>query len=248
MANFLPFKNYIFYCLDRIIEERHLRPPFLDAGCGTGDLSQYLYLKGWHGLALDFSEVAIKNTRENLRLAKEVKVEHKSLYEVEGKFKSVFLLDVLEHVEDDAGILKKISSLLEEQGYLFLTIPSNAGEWSWDDEFYGHHRRYSAEEIKKKITDAGLETILCWDISLPVFWVLRRFFVLFRPPVKDLPLDKEVCTKISTTVNAWEKFNFPFFNKMDFFWSMIYKLQFRFFKNQTKRGHELIVLAAKNGK
>ena len=73
MANFLPFKNYIFYCLDRIIEERHLRPPFLDAGCGTGDLSQYLYLKGWHGLALDFSEVAIKNTRENLRLAKEVK-------------------------------------------------------------------------------------------------------------------------------------------------------------------------------
>ena len=93
MANFLPFKNYIFYCLDRIIKEYHLQPPFLDAGCGRGDLSRHLYLKSWHGLAIDFSEVAIKNTRENLCLAEKIKVELRLLSEVEGKFRSVFLLE-----------------------------------------------------------------------------------------------------------------------------------------------------------
>lgn len=248
MANFLPFKNYIFYCLDKIIEEYHLQPPFLDAGCGRGDLSHHLYLKGWHGRAIDFSEIAVKNTRENLCLANQVMVEQRSLSEVDGKFKSIFLLDVLEHAEDDMAILKKISSLLDEEGYFFLTIPSNHGEWNWDDEFYGHQRRYNVKEIQQKLSGAGLKAVLCWDITFPVFWVLRRFFVLFRPPRKSFSCDKEASTKVSSTVNAWERFNFPFLNKINFLWNLIYKLQFKFFKNQTKWGHELIVLAAKNGK
>lgn len=247
MANFLPFKKYIFYCLDKAINKHILQPPFLDAGCGTGDLSRHLYLKGWHGLAIDFSEIAIKNARENLRLAKEVKVEQKSLSDVNGKFRSIFLLDVLEHTKDDAGILKKISSLLENQGCLFLTVPSNPQEWNWDDEFYGHQRRYSTKEIQRKLSCVGLKIILCWDITFPFFWALRRFFVSFRPPLKDLPQDKETCTKISSTVNAWERFNFSFLNNMNFLWSLLYRLQFKFFRNHTKWGHELIVLAIKDG-
>jgi len=37
----------MFYCLDRFIDEYGLHGPFLEIGCGVGDVSAYLAAKGW---------------------------------------------------------------------------------------------------------------------------------------------------------------------------------------------------------
>ena len=39
MANFLPLKHHMFYCLDRFVERYGLHGPFLEVGCGRGDVS-----------------------------------------------------------------------------------------------------------------------------------------------------------------------------------------------------------------
>lgn len=255
MANFVPVKNYMFYCLDKLISKYSLSYPFLDVGCGIGDLSAYLGIKEWKGEAIDSSEIAIKRAKENLKLYPGIKVSKISLFEETGKFKTIFLWDVVEHIKNDEAALENASLLLLPGGYLLIAVPSNLKEWRWDDDFYGHYRRYSAEEIEKKIVKAGLETVVFWDFTFPIFWVMRRLYTYFGRHLvvveteKELVVierEKEVKTGISSTVNAW---NINFFsnllNRNNFLWRFLYVFQFIFFKNKLDWGYEMFILARK---
>lgn len=248
MANFKPLRNYTFYCLDQFIARYDLVPPFLDIGCGTGDLSAYIASRGWHGKAIDSSEIAIKQARLNLKLFPQVAVLKESLFEESDSFKTIFLWDVIEHIEDDDTALKKVASLLLPSGYLLIVVPSNPGEWRWDDDFYGHYRRYTAEEMGNKIIKAGLKPMVFWDFTYPVFWIMRRLYTRFKsfPKAKMGEMDMETKTSISSTANAWDIPIISYIlNKGNFVWRLMYYLQFLFFKNKLKNGHAMFVLARK---
>src|SRR6266436_6208912 len=99
MANFRPLKDYMFYCLDRCIEQYSLCDPFLEIGCWRGDVSAYLAAKGWKGSALDYSEAAIAEARQNLEPFPKVSVTRQSLAQASGVYSTIILWDVLEHIE-----------------------------------------------------------------------------------------------------------------------------------------------------
>ena len=151
MANFKPLKNYIFYCLDELIRRHSLEGPFLDIGCGIGDISLFLARKGWEGKAIDFSETAVQNARKNLSQFPKISIKHASLDQVEGTYNTILLMDVIEHIEGDLHVFEKVFQLLGPQGYLVISTPSNPREWRWDDDFYGHLRRYTSHEMKSKL-------------------------------------------------------------------------------------------------
>jgi SAM-dependent methyltransferase len=248
MANFVPLKNYMFYCLDRLIEDYELTPPFLDIGCGIGDLSAHLALMGWRGKAIDSSEIALKEAENNLKLFPGVLVSKESLFEENGSFKTIFIWDVLEHIKDDETALRKIQSLLLPGGALVISVPGNPKEWRWDDDFYGHYRRYTKDEMEKKLTRADLKPVIFWDFTYPFFWIMRRLYTYFRssPGSRNEKMDKETKTSVSSTTNAWD---IPvisgFLNKENFLWRILYKLQFYLFRHRLDRGFEMLVLAQK---
>lgn len=153
MANFPPLKNYILYCIDKLVTQYNLGgapQKFLDVGCGMGDISQYFAGRGWQGKVIDISDIAVEKARENLKTFKDIEVENKSLFQETGVFRIIFLMDVLEHIENDRAALDKVFSLLTKDGYAVISVPSNPREWRWDDDFYGHYRRYTSVEIKNK--------------------------------------------------------------------------------------------------
>lgn len=247
MANFIPVKNYMFYCLDRFIAKYDLKYPFLDAGCGIGDLSAYLGKRGWSGKAIDDSTVAIEQAHRNLKSFSGIQIEKRSLFEESGQYQTIFLWDVIEHIKDDEAALRKSFSLLIPGGYLIIAIPSNPIEWRWDDDFYGHYRRYTEKEMREKLVRAGLEPIVFQDFTYPVFWALRRLYTLFKKPVDNSQnKQKEEKTSVSSTVNAW---NIPvistLMNKNKFLWRWIYRFQFKFCKDKIDMGYEMFALAKK---
>ena len=245
VANFVPLKRYMFYCLDRFIERHGLRDPFLEIGCGKGDVSAYLAHKGWTGTAIDFSDAAVAAAKATLAPFPNVSVRKEALEDVAGSYACVILWDVLEHIEDDRGALRAIENLLRPGGQLLIAVPSNPREWRWDDDFYGHFRRYTVADLSAKLVEAGMQPEAFWDFTYPVFWAMRRAYTRLRRPRRIAP-DKEASTKSSAIRSAWEV---PLVSKLldrsAFAWGPLHRLQFRLFRNATARGHEFFALARK---
>jgi SAM-dependent methyltransferase len=245
MANFVPLKNYMLYCLDRVIGQYGLVGPFLEIGCGRGDVSAHLARKGWHGLAIDFSAAAILQARATLAPFPEIVVRQQALSDLKGTWNTILLWDVLEHIEDDVDALRTIERLLNPGGRVLIAVPSNPREWRWDDDFYGHYRRYTVADLTARLTGAGLVAEDFWDFTYPVFWALRRAYTRLKraPAVSD---DKEASTRASATRNAWD---LPFvsrgLDRTGALWQPLYWLQFRFFRGATAKGHEFFALARK---
>ena len=154
--------------------------------------------------------------------------------------------DVIEHIEDDVTAFKKVGTLLTPGGYLCIAVPSNQIEWRWDDDFYGHYRRYSLEEARRKGLESGLELVEAWDFTYPVFWLMRRLYTRVKSAPAQPEDSKDSRTQASSTVNAWDvPLLSALLNASTFLWMPIYWLQFHVFRRQVRRGHEMFVLYRK---
>ncbi len=89
----------------------------------------------------------------------------------------VLMMDVLEHVEDDVGLLRQYSQSLSPGGQVAITVPAFQFLWSGHDVFLEHHRRYTRSMLSNVIEAAGLQEIRS-----------RYFFGLLFPAVAALRL------------------------------------------------------------
>ena len=99
------------------------------------------------------------------------------------KFDLICLFDVLEHIEDDVGTLMALHGFLAEGGKIVLTVPAYRWLWSAHDEFLHHKRRYSFDELRRKIAAAGLqaERVSYFNVILfPLAVMARLTDRLFR--------------------------------------------------------------------
>lgn len=242
MANFSPLKSYILFLMDACVKKYAVQHPFLDAGCGKGDVALHFAKKGWHGKAVDSSELAISLARKTLHSHKNVRVSNENLLHETDKYNCVFLLDVLEHEKDDDAMLKKISGLTHYGGFLFLTVPVNPEEWGWDDEFYGHYRRYTLDGMNVLLASQGFEVRDIMNITYPFFWLLRKLYLNVFPK-KTAEGTPEERTKISTLHNAYGKNAFLQALSLHAFWLPVFVIQYML-KHST-RGFELLFVAQK---
>ncbi len=75
----------------------------------------------------------------------------------EKKFDLITLIDVLEHLDDDIGILGTLRSALKEEGHILVTVPAHPFLWSSHDLSHHHKRRYKLNELIWKLNAAGLK-------------------------------------------------------------------------------------------
>jgi SAM-dependent methyltransferase len=72
-------------------------------------------------------------------------------------FDAVLAFEVLEHVEDDTGLLTEMSRVSRPGGMLILSTPVHAAMWSPLDEACGHVRRDEPTTLFEKVRAAGYE-------------------------------------------------------------------------------------------
>jgi SAM-dependent methyltransferase len=68
----------------------------------------------------------------------------------------VLLMDVIEHVDDDAQLLAHYGALVKPGTRFVISVPAFPWLWSQHDEFLEHRRRYTRRSLLSAISAAGL--------------------------------------------------------------------------------------------
>ncbi len=76
-----------------------------------------------------------------------------------ASFDAVLLVNVLEHVADDAAMLARIYTLLRPGGYLLLFVPALSWLFGTLDQLVGHERRYELGALKQEVHAQGFSIL-----------------------------------------------------------------------------------------
>src|SRR5205085_7976188 len=85
-------------------------------------------------------------------------------------FDVITALDVLEHTDDDLLALKELRRVAKPGALIISTVPAYGFLWSEHDEALQHRRRYSAHELRNKMTVSGLDVERCTYFVTLLFW------------------------------------------------------------------------------
>lgn len=73
----------------------------------------------------------------------------------DNAFDLVCALDIIEHVDDDDGVLAELSRVAMPGAVILLAVPLHPSRWSAFDDFVGHKRRYQPERLIEKLAGHG---------------------------------------------------------------------------------------------
>lgn len=138
--------------------KHQLKGEILEIGSGIGNISKLVIAEG-HSITLsDYNEeycnslrksfIDYKNVREILSIDLLHPDFHGKYSAYQENFDSIFLLNVIEHLENDLLAVRNCSFLLKPKGRLILLAPAYSWLFCSFDKQLGHHRRYSLRSLK----------------------------------------------------------------------------------------------------
>lgn len=124
----------------------------LDVGAGSGFFSRHVLanspaVEAW---CVDLNYPADSDVVEN---GKKIHF-RKSVGQVDADL--VLMMDVLEHVDDDVGLLRDAASKAAAQATFLISVPAFQFMWSGHDVFLEHKRRYTLAALEHVVESAGL--------------------------------------------------------------------------------------------
>jgi len=139
----------------------------LDIGCGSGFLLDELSRRG-------VNAIGVEPNRDLIELSKK---RNTSLAILEGraedigailkeKVRTAIMIDVLEHIEDDASFLKTLAPHIEDGGEVIIVVPAYQFLYGLRDRKYGHYRRYSKRMLRRRLRGSGFSVLFIrnWNI------------------------------------------------------------------------------------
>jgi len=130
-----------------------------DVGCGPGVFTRYLCAHAEKVCAMDVDAASLLRVKarhrdqQNLTFVVTL-VDH--LPFPDEHFDTILLLEVLEHLTDDADGLREVCRVLKPAGKLVLSVPVPPGEV--DDTPWGHKREgYELEQIASLLESNGFD-------------------------------------------------------------------------------------------
>ncbi|MBZ0268237.1 class I SAM-dependent methyltransferase [bacterium] len=166
--------------LIRVLEE--VVPPssgrlVVDVGCGTGG--------NIAALAGTYRAVGIDPSGPGIELAGRAfpdvdfrcGVSPGDLGPLAGEADAVLLMDVLEHVADDRGLLRAHVEAMRPGAIVLISVPASRRLWSQHDESFGHYRRYDERMLREVWSGLPVRPRLVSYFNtrlFPIVWLVRK--------------------------------------------------------------------------
>lgn len=130
----------------------------LEIGCGTGRVLAAIARRT--AIArLTGSEAHVAGLRIAARAAPAAELLQMDARRIpyRDEFDVVAAFDVIEHIEDDATVLREMFAACRPGGGIMLTVPQHPWLWSARDAVAGHYRRYRRADLLRRMAGAGFE-------------------------------------------------------------------------------------------
>lgn len=146
----------------------------LDVGAGNGFFSHELQKNKVCEIAvcqdIGYTErQLISNKGEPIKYVNEV---------TDGKFDLVLMIDVLEHVDQDQALVEKYIQFCKKDAHFIISVPASMLLWGRHDEYLGHKRRYTIDQLHSMLQKAGLDVIninYFFFLIFPIVFLYRKF-------------------------------------------------------------------------
>ncbi|MEI7435382.1 MAG: class I SAM-dependent methyltransferase [bacterium] len=181
-------RDIVRYWINRFIQ---LTPDdlLIDAGMGSGTWAVEMASR-CRILAIDDHDesLAIAGPRVEAAGGQVLKSDLHTVHLPSASATVVTLMDVIEHVKDDAGALREMIRLTRPGGIIVVTVPALPWMWSDWDEAVHHHRRYTKSTLLQTVRQPGVRVLRCAyynTILLPPI-ALVRWCRRLRPAREEL--------------------------------------------------------------
>jgi SAM-dependent methyltransferase len=165
--------NYRNWIVD--LAAPHLVGPVLEVGAGHGTFTESLATFG--------DVTAVEPGGHAARLLAEQFAHDDRVTTIDGlvsdvaaepAFGSAVMINVLEHIADDHGVLCEIAERLEPGRCLVIWVPAFQLLYSPFDTKLGHVRRYRRHELERDVRGAGYEVVESRYVNMPGWfsWLL----------------------------------------------------------------------------
>jgi SAM-dependent methyltransferase len=178
-------RGYFEWIVERM--RPHLFSPVLEVGPGPGIVTRLLLDLGLEVTAADVDAAAVERLdglfggRPGFSAVR-ADVEKEALGSLPGApFAAVVCVNVLEHLDDDAGALARLAAAVRPGGTLLVFVPAVPALYGSMDRMFGHRRRYTRASLARTLWAAGLEAEIVHFNLLGIPGWLWRFGILGRP-------------------------------------------------------------------
>jgi 2-polyprenyl-3-methyl-5-hydroxy-6-metoxy-1,4-benzoquinol methylase len=154
-------ENYLRWQLDLVAP--FIRGRVLEVGGGIGNFTPELARLADSLISIEPNAYCHAQLIEKTRGTPNISVHHATVEVLDQKIPAntdldtVVMMNVLEHIQDDQGMLEKLKRRLKVGGRIVLLVP--AGPWAFGkiDERLGHYRRYSKASARQLMGELSLE-------------------------------------------------------------------------------------------
>jgi 2-polyprenyl-3-methyl-5-hydroxy-6-metoxy-1,4-benzoquinol methylase len=130
----------------------------LEVGCGKGVVTNYLKSLGWNIMGIDPGvPTEAKAEESHIMYGKKTT---DLLLKKRQNIKVLALFDVIEHVRNPVSFLVEHLKVLPRVNRIILTVPARQELWGNFDDYYGHFRRYSLEQLDNEMKSIGMKPIM----------------------------------------------------------------------------------------
>lgn len=175
-------REIIASVIQKEIDKTKKKLRILEIGAGTSLLIKE-FIHSADTFALDRSKTALSLSKKN-GIGNTI---HADLGTYSGYKKNfydiVVAADVLEHLADDYGAVKKIHDMLKKGGIFIIHVPAHQSLFSYWDKSLGHFRRYEKKDLQKLIKSAPF-SVSFLSFRLPTIYPFVRLFRKFSKETK----------------------------------------------------------------